>query len=171
MDNALREKNRLYQKKYRAAHVEALKTWRDSYYQLHGAEIKAKKVALRKLHPEKNKQTCAKYYAAHREQVLANISAYSKTHRDRVHDQEVVKRLRKRIATVEQVSRAEVYERDKGRCHICHKHVPKRKWHLDHLLPLAHGGEHSYRNVAVSCPRCNMSKGTGKLPSQLRLCG
>lgn len=45
----------------------------------------------------------------------------------------------------------------KGKCAYCatalHKH------HLDHIIPLALGGENTDDNVQLLCPPCNMSKG------------
>jgi len=34
----------------------------------------------------------------------------------------------------------------------------QNNWHLDHIYPVVKGGEHSYKNVAVSHPRCNQKK-------------
>lgn len=81
--------------------------------------------------------------------------------------------LRKAIirgAKSERFTKQEIYERDGGRCHLCGKKCDPRKWHLDHLIPLSLGGEHTRKNVAVSCPRCNDSKGNSG-HSQLRLFG
>lgn len=61
-------------------------------------------------------------------------------------------------ATIEVVKRNVVYDRDKGFCHICGGKANRNDWHLDHIIPLCKGGEHSYRNVAVSHPRCNLRK-------------
>jgi 5-methylcytosine-specific restriction endonuclease McrA len=33
------------------------------------------------------------------------------------------------------------------------------RFHVDHVVPLARGGEHSYANTQPACPPCNMSKG------------
>lgn len=81
--------------------------------------------------------------------------------------------LRKAIikgAKSEKFTKQEIYERDGGRCHLCGKKCNHSKWHLDHLIPLSLGGEHTRKNVAVACPRCNESKGN-KGHSQLRLLG
>lgn len=69
-----------------------------------------------------------------------------------------------------------VFERDKWKCHICGCHTPKRLRgtsedrapELDHILPLAAGGEHSMRNTACSCRKCNMAKNDKPL-GQMRL--
>lgn len=70
----------------------------------------------------------------------------------------------------------EIFDRDGWRCHICGVKTPKklrgtyedRAPELDHLVPLASGGEHSRRNTACSCRKCNIAKGDRPL-GQLRL--
>jgi len=96
------------------------------------------------------------------------VAAWQKANPDKCRDIAARRRALKRGATVDPVSRAVVFDRDAGRCHLCGKKVNPKHWHLDHIVPLSQGGEHSYRNVAVSCPFCNMSKGA-KIRGQLRL--
>lgn len=67
--------------------------------------------------------------------------------------------VRMREQFVEQVDRELVLERDGGLCGLCHTPVDPGDWHLDHIIPIVQGGEHSYRNVQVSHPRCNRAKG------------
>ena len=140
---------------------------RVAYYQAH----KTERAAYQKAYHEAHKTERAAHRKVHREAHKAERAAYDKAYRlaypDKALDRWSRRRARKRAATIENVSRAVVYERDGGRCHICGKKVGKR-WHLDHLIPLARGGEHSYKNVAVSHPKCNMSKQT-KAGAQLRL--
>ena len=37
------------------------------------------------------------------------------------------------------------------------------RYHVDHVIPLSHGGENSDDNIQLLCPTCNLSKGS-KLP-------
>jgi hypothetical protein len=69
-----------------------------------------------------------------------------------------VRRARKRNQFVENVYRSKVFKRDAGICGICHEAVDPLDWHLDHVRPLARGGEHSYANTQVSHPVCNQRK-------------
>jgi 5-methylcytosine-specific restriction endonuclease McrA len=88
------------------------------------------------------------------------------------------KRYRRRLkqaAYVEDVWRSKVYERDHWHCQLCHKPVRRDKPvphplapTLDHIVPLARGGEHSYANVQLAHFICNAVKSDG--PCQLRLC-
>ena len=140
----------------------------------------------RKSHPEEYKRRCAIYRSGHRARIREINRGWMKKHPecarragrryavlhlDRREDLAAQRRAKQRGVTVEKVMRSLVFERDRGRCHLCGKKVPARRWHLDHLIPLAKGGAHSYKNVAVSCARCNLKKGVGRLPTQLRLCG
>lgn len=87
-----------------------------------------------------------------------------------------IERARLRFAKVERVDPMEVFDRDRWRCHLCGIKAPKRlrgTYHanapeLDHIIPLAAGGEHSMRNTACSCRKCNGAKGA-KPMGQLRL--
>jgi len=38
-------------------------------------------------------------------------------------------------------------------------------YQVDHIVPIAKGGEHQTHNLAIACPSCNLSKG-GKDPDQ-----
>lgn len=68
-----------------------------------------------------------------------------------------------------------VFERDGWRCGICGRktHKAKRGSHhprapeLDHIVALANGGTHTWRNVQCSCRECNGRKGAtnyGQIP-------
>jgi 5-methylcytosine-specific restriction endonuclease McrA len=66
---------------------------------------------------------------------------------------------RKGAPVVEHVDRTVVWDRDGGICGICGELADKATWQLDHIVPLARGGEHSYANTQVSHAFCNASKG------------
>jgi 5-methylcytosine-specific restriction endonuclease McrA len=86
------------------------------------------------------------------------------------------RRAIERGAEAERFDPFEVFERDKWRCHLCGIKTPKRLRgthednapELDHIVPLAAGGEHSRRNTACSCRKCNGLKADRPL-GQLRL--
>lgn len=87
--------------------------------------------------------------------------------------------LRRRNAGpwVEGVDLRAVAERDGWRCHLCGGVVPDRPWRardrdptLDHLVPVAAGGEHSMRNIALAHNRCNWERGAAGI-AQLLLFG
>lgn len=68
------------------------------------------------------------------------------------------RRARKIAAFVEHVAHDRVFKRDEGICGICELPADPADWHLDHIVPLALGGEHSYANVRVTHPKCNIAR-------------
>lgn len=66
----------------------------------------------------------------------------------------------------------EVIERDNGICYICgcettkEDHYYSRGWFtcgsryptIDHVVPIAHGGTHTWDNVRLACHKCNREK-------------
>jgi 5-methylcytosine-specific restriction endonuclease McrA len=52
-----------------------------------------------------------------------------------------------------------VFERDEGICGICGEPVAREEFDVDHVIPLALGGEHSYANVRLSHVPCNRRRG------------
>ena len=139
-----------------------------AYYQSHKAELDAKRNARHKANRNAAIAWQKAYYQLHKAERNAYDKAYYENHRSESAEKDARRRARVNAAFVEYVSRDLVYKRDGGRCHVCGRKVRKNRWHMDHIIPLARGGEHSYRNVAVACPKCNLSKGT-KAGSQLRL--
>jgi len=52
-----------------------------------------------------------------------------------------------------------VWRRDKGRCYLCKYRLKFWEFSIDHVIPIARGGGHTYSNVRVCCLRCNLRKG------------
>lgn len=79
----------------------------------------------------------------------------------------------------ERIFRSRIYERDRWTCQLCHRHVDRQlsypnPWSasLDHVVPLAVGGEHTAANVQLAHLRCNLRKGARRgRPQQLALVG
>lgn len=71
-----------------------------------------------------------------------------------------------RQAFVESVNPIKVFDRDKWTCRICGVKTPRSKRgtydddapELDHIMPLALGGAHSYMNTQCACRKCNADK-------------
>lgn len=97
-------------------------------------------------------------------------------HRDAQKAAKARRRARRKGAAVcERVSPLRVFERDAWRCGICGRKTLKSKRgsthpkapELDHIVALANGGDHSYRNVQCACRQCNGAKGAsdyGQIP-------
>jgi 5-methylcytosine-specific restriction endonuclease McrA len=79
---------------------------------------------------------------------------------------QALRRARMRSAVVEMFDRLEIFERDNWICQLCfnpvdrnaprhHPRVPS----IDHIIPIARGGEHSRANAQTACLGCNVRKG------------
>lgn len=82
----------------------------------------------------------------------------------------------KRAGVIYQYIRAlDVFGRDGWRCHICKRRTPPklrgtfhpRAPELDHIIPLALGGSHTYENVKCCCRECNIAKGARPIGQSL----
>ncbi len=62
------------------------------------------------------------------------------------------------------LTRAAVFARDNHHCQYCRGPAES----LDHVVPRAQGGPHTWENVVACCRRCNMRKGS-RLPDQAGL--
>ena len=52
-----------------------------------------------------------------------------------------------------------VFARDGGICMKCGQRVSEKNFHVDHIVPLARGGdEWDLNNLELSCPGCNIAK-------------
>lgn len=81
---------------------------------------------------------------------------------------EARRRAVERGAGADRIDPLRVFQRDGWRCHICRKKLkPADRGtikpcapELEHIVPLAAGGTHTWGNVACACRKCNSEKGT-----------
>lgn len=109
---------------------------------------------------DRARDTNARWYLANVERVARRGAEWNAANRDKVAAIWMARRARVRSApVVERISREYVWARDGGVCHLCGLPADRATWEVDHVVPLSRGGEHSYRNVAVSHRVCNRKKG------------
>jgi 5-methylcytosine-specific restriction endonuclease McrA len=159
-----------YQRAYRAEHREELAVYRRAYHVEHREKIVAYKRAYYIVNREEESAKHRVYHTEHREEWAARNRAYDQAHPDERLQRKAMRRARLHNSPTEKFSRADIFARDLGRCHLCGKKVDPQSWHLDHLVPISLGGSHTRSNTAVSHPLCNIRRNaTG--PAQLRLWG
>jgi len=55
--------------------------------------------------------------------------------------------------------RRELFEKSEGKCHYCRGTLTlDGKWHVEHMMPRALGGEDVLSNLVASCVPCNLAK-------------
>ena len=165
---ANRDKRREDGTRRRAANPEihraAVRKWRKNHPEAARADSRK---AHHRHRAERNRKAKI-YYAANREEALANAAAWRKANPEKMCDYSRARQARKRGApVVEDIRRADIWERDGGICYLCGLPCDPDNWHLEHLIPLSRGGNHSADNVAASHPECNRAKGT-RTPDELR---
>jgi 5-methylcytosine-specific restriction endonuclease McrA len=137
--------------------------------------ISAQTKARREADPEKFRAACRRYRLTHREKVLAREREYDakraeykrqyarqwqKDNPARHAANERARRAKQAGLFVEYVHPLAVLEFHDGICGICGLDVDPGNFHVDHIIPIFHGGEHSYANTQPAHPACNMAKGT-----------
>lgn len=59
--------------------------------------------------------------------------------------------------------RFDVFKRDGFVCQYCGAHPPSIVLHVDHINPVAEGGDNNIDNLITACEPCNLGKGANKL--------
>lgn len=60
-----------------------------------------------------------------------------------------------------------VFQRDKYQCQSCGKTTTETQLTIDHIIPLARGGQNDISNLQTLCSRCNQKK-TDNIDSRFR---
>lgn len=142
----------------RAGHTKSNRKWY--------AKSKDKQIPRRKEYYQKNKATLlgkAKIRCQNEEfwrKVKVHKARWRKKNPDKSRQYVHARRARKRgnggKYTAEDI--AEICKMQRGKCAYCPASL-KNKYHVDHIVPLARGGSNERRNVQLTCPKCNHSKG------------
>jgi hypothetical protein len=64
--------------------------------------------------------------------------------------------------------RKSIHDRERGACFYCLRRTPAHVQCLDHVVPRARCGRHSYRNLVSCCMECNFHKNDRPAPDFLR---
>ena len=113
--------------------------------------------------PERRAQqraTAKAFYETNRERQKELRTAYYRENREKWRKYRATRRARRKTDH-EPWTRREIYDRDRGHCAICEAAVPYEPggFHIDHVIPLFHGGADAPSNLQLTCPACNWAKG------------
>lgn len=159
------DQRRLDNKAWREKNKEHIKNSRKRYTN----ENREKVAASKKRYYLANKDYCLQKSREHREKnkdryiELGNI--WRDKNRDRVR---LLNRKRKETIrsakgshTVNDIENLKTIQ--KMTCAACYVKFTGDEYHVDHIYPLARGGNNDKKNLQLLCPPCNMSKGA-KMP-------
>ena len=128
------EKHREKSKRYAENNIDKVRAYRKRHYQENAIERRQKTREWCKSNPEQTKLN-KKAYKQRRRAILAQVE---------------------NTLTRDDIKRQ--YDNQNGRCYYCKKKVGLN-YHVDHVLPLALGGDNTSENIVIACPFCNVSKG------------
>jgi 5-methylcytosine-specific restriction endonuclease McrA len=138
------ERQQAYYARWKAKNLEHWRAYQRRYYQEH----RAAKITYATVRNQ-----------SHRDEANAAVRAWRVRHPDKAVEYEGRRRARKRGNGWEPVDVLAVFDRDGWRCHLCGRKVKPTEASIDHLIPIADGGPHSYANVATAHLSCNIRRG------------
>ena len=159
---------REWSRKWCHANPEKVRARSRRHYEKHREAIKARHREKYAEDPQRNYRAWLKWKQANpeiahanaRKQYQAWVSRHPGLSAEQGRKRQQTRRARKKQVFVEEINPAVVFERAGGRCGVCKEPIDKTKpWHVDHIIPLAKGGVHSYGNVQPAHARCNLQKG------------
>ena len=175
------EQVRAAARRYRDAHPEQAREAQRRYRDAHPERAREQSRRWRASHPQEAAKACAtmnqQWAALPREERLRRSRAFSRRWRERrpkasrakdrryaeTHPAVIRAKTRRRRALKanayrEPINIAAIYARDGGTCHLCQKAVSEAQASLDHLTPLALGGDDTPINVRISHLDCNVRR-------------
>jgi 5-methylcytosine-specific restriction endonuclease McrA len=138
------------------------------YYQLHQERIREQQKQYSQAHKSEISQKNRQYFQAHRDLFRAHRNKYYHTDRGRLvsranlHKRRARKKSTGGSYTAQQL--LDQKKRQRSRCYYCSAKLG-RVFHADHIVPLSRGGSSDISNIVITCPTCNMQKGS-KLPHE-----
>lgn len=168
----------IFQKKYRLANKDKIAENRRAWLKANPDKVASYAEKFNELHPGRRAEYQRRYQEANPEKVAAAIRLWSSKNAERISQtskawnqanqekvNEYVRRRRARKMQVKGTHTAAdvraVYEKQRGLCANCGKKLfksGKKKFHIDHIQPLAKGGSDDKYNLQCLCPGCNQRK-------------
>jgi hypothetical protein len=113
----------------------------------------------RDANPEKAAASHAKWRAENPEKVKEHNRTWPKLNPDKKRSKDHRRRAQK-LQSGESFSASDIREilaAQKHKCAYCSKSI-RKKYHIDHITPLAKGGSNGRKNIQLTCVDCNLEK-------------
>lgn len=157
------EKIAAYRREYYKANSEKIAARAKEYNRKNAEKISQKAREYRKANAERIADFMRQYQKNNAEKIAARVREYNKRHPEKQASITRNYRARKRSAggTHTALDIARILGRQRGLCANCETELfksGKKKYHVDHIMPLARGGSNWPINLQCLCPTCNLSK-------------
>ena len=146
------EKNQLWRK----ANSQRVKNYNKLYRQENHDKVVAATRAWYLANREKQSASSKAWYEANKETATARWRSWAKNNPDILRANERRRRARKQKAKTYLITAKDAERILSKPCLYCG--IPSE--HLDHVIPLSRGGDHSIGNLVGACGPCNLSKGS-----------
>lgn len=135
--------------------------WARSNPEAARASSRAKSARWSAANKDKVREIFRHWYARDPSKKLAVNKKWRDTHPEQRRVSDRNKKARRRAAPGSHTAQdvAAIRVKQKGRCANCTVDLLKSGEHVDHVKPLALGGENGAKNLQLLCPTCNMRKG------------
>jgi 5-methylcytosine-specific restriction endonuclease McrA len=114
---------------------------------------------------ERARVRAALKYATQPEEERARCASYKRENPAKRRNWDHRRRVRMNAGFIEPVNIERIVMETE--CVYCGSEISPSTLHIDHVVPIALGGEHSERNLVASCRRCNTAKGSKPLAAWL----
>lgn len=163
-----REKYLARERAYRRANADKVRAYERKRYLEHPTRKTvtiARTARRRNENPECRRATDLVYRETHKEAIAAYNREYFRTHPEVQRQNNHRRRAQKQLAPFEFFKDVEIFQRDEWICQICFgdvdptlRHPDPRSPSLDHIIPLARGGNHTRTNCQCAHLSCNKRK-------------
>lgn len=141
-------------KKWKADNALAVKNYKKQYAIEHREEIKKRQQEYREQNKETSKQALAAWKEQNPDKVQEHRARYGAARRIRAFNE---------FAEIDRsITKQQLFERDGYICHICGQPINPElpscdnlSAVIDHLFPIAFGGQHTWDNVGIAHFSCN----------------
>ena len=125
------------------------------YYKNNSEIIKARTKKYFEANRDELNQKRLVYRQNHLEKELANSKKWHENNPIKSKAIKSANRAKRQLAKIFQITDKEISQLYKANCFYCQT---AKANHLDHVIPLARGGNHSIGNLVGACAKCNLQK-------------
>lgn len=144
---------------YRSANRESVRAKDKAHYHANKDRMRVKSAVWRQANPKRQRELTIAWREANRERVRASMQIWFSKHPEaqRIYKQNRRAREMQGDGRLSEGIVEKLFVLQRGLCACCRKKLGD-DFHLDHIVPLAKGGEHSDSNMQLLTPRCNTEK-------------